>query len=510
MSQQVYDIDTVGYNNGTLGNFFDFYVNNTFYLLAPPYYYSFYSIYLNRCLAAYDGWVQGFHNLQSGLVPQRMLQSVATGLNNMLFAHGIDFSGDKADYQFAMEWAKRTKFYKTLKKAHKFAIAGGTSLLMLNRQNKELYTSAHRIDTFFVDIDGSGKIISARVFFDAIHDTNPSSKNEHHYGICEERYFNEKGRPCTRVRVYEASANLQTEVQSRPSPSSAPKQVKWDSLPKKVQNYIKEHFPSALLDVEQYLPFNNSLGCFLLKFTDDIPQIPNTPFGQPIGDILFTENFQYDQMKYFEKNEVDLARARALVPEEFWNKDDPAYESRALNERFYQKVASINGDNDKITPIQFNLRGEDIRVQKENIFKDCAFKVNVSASSIASFLNEGAGAKTATEIMNERTKSDTWINGQINLNAPEINELLKYVMLYYNKNIVEIVLKAEDQSPQIERQKINSDTFGAGNMSPELYVKRTYGNTLSNQEQIAEIEYLRQTKLMNDQFKQATMNSWQK
>ena len=49
-----------------------------------------------------------------------------------------------------------------------------------------------------------------------------------------------------------------------------------------------------------------------MKSTDDIPQIPNTPFGQPIGDILFTENFQYDQMKYFEKNEVDLARARAF------------------------------------------------------------------------------------------------------------------------------------------------------------------------------------------------------
>ena len=90
MSQQVFDIDTVGY--GQLGEFFDFYVNNTFYLLAPDYYYSFYAIYLNRCLACYDGWVNGWHNRQSGLVPQRMLQSIARGLNNMLFAHGIDMA----------------------------------------------------------------------------------------------------------------------------------------------------------------------------------------------------------------------------------------------------------------------------------------------------------------------------------------------------------------------------------------------------------------------------------
>ena len=509
MSQQVFDVNTVGFDaNSTLGSYFDFYVNNTFYLLAPDYYRSFYSIYLNRCLACYDGWVNGFHNKASGLVPQRMLQSIATGLTNMLFAHGIDFSGSVPAYNFAREWAKKTKFYKTLKKCYKFAIAGGTSLLKLNRKNKELFASAHRIDTFFADIDATGKVVSVKVFFDAVHNTNQSG-GEDHFGICEERYFNEEGKACVRTSVYKGSGNLQTEVQSRPTTFSTTR-VDWKSLPPSVKEYVKENFPSAVLDKEEYLPFPRSLGCYLLKFTDDIPQIPNTPFGQPIGDILFTENFQYDQMKYFEKNEVDLARARALVPEEFWNKDDPDYDGRALSERFYQKISSVNGDSDKITPIQFNLRGMDMKTQMENIYKDCAFKLNVSASSVASFLSEGAGARTATEIMSEKTKSDTWINGQINLNAPEINELLKLVMFYYNQEEVEIVLKAEDQSPFLEKFKTNSDVFSAGNMSPERFVKQTYGNALSKDEQEKEIEYLKQTKLQNDAMKQVTVNSWQK
>lgn len=507
MSQQVFDIDTVGFGDNVLGNYFDFYVNNTFYLLAPEYYQAFYSIYLNKCLSCYDGWVNGFHNKKSGLVPQRMLQSIATGLNNMLFAHGIDFSGDIPDYNFAIKWAKKTKFYKALKKAHKFAIAGGTSLLKLNRENKELYATAHRIDTFFADIDATGKVVSVKVFFDAIHNTN-SSGSKDHFGICEERYFNAEGRPCIKASVYKSSGNLQTEVQARPTHAS--RQINWKELPASVKQYIKSHYPSIIVDQEQYLPFPNSLGCYLMKFTDDIPQIPNTPFGQPIGDILFTENFQFDQMKYFEKNEVDLARARALVPEEFWNKDDPDYEGRALNERFYQKVSSINGDNDKITPIQFLLRGEDIRTQMENIYKDCSFKLNVSASSIASFLSEGAGARTATEIISERTKSDTWIKGQINLNAPEINEMLREVMYYYNHEPVEIVLKAEDQSPFIERLKTNSDVFGAGNMSPERFVKSTYGNTLSKEEQDKEIAYLEETKMRNEMQQNAMAQSWTK
>lgn len=506
MSQQVFDIDTVGFNDGSLGGFFDFYVNNTFYLLAPDYYYSFYAIYLNRCLACYDGWVNGWHNKASGLVPQRMLQSIARGLNNMLFAHGIDFSGEKSDYEFATKWAKKSKFYRTLKKAHLFAIAGGTSLLKLNRTNHELYATAHRIDTFFADIDASGKVVSVRTYFDAVHNTNPSG-NKQHYGICEERYFNAEGKPCVRAAVYCASGTLQTEVQTRPR--NLVERVKWENLPKNVKNYIRDHYPSIILDKEQYLPFPHSLGCCLIKFTDDIPQIPNTPFGQPIGDILFTENFQYDQMKYFEKNEVDLARARALIPEEMWNKDDPAYGERALSERFYQRVASMNGDNDKIEKIQFLLRGNDIRTQKENIYKDCAFKLNISASSVASFLSEGAGARTATEIVSERTKSDTWIDGQVNLNKPEIDDLLAEVMRFYNHEPVGIILKSENQSPFLETVKVLGDQLSVGNITPALYVRKVYKD-LSLEQQNEEIRALEEQKQLRTQQQTAMMTSWNK
>lgn len=502
MSQQVFDIDTVGYSEETLGNFFDFYVNNTFYLLAPEYYYQLYSTYFNRCLSAFDGWIGGFHNKRSGLVPQRMLQSLATGLSNMLFAHGIDFNGEDVDYKFAIKWAKDNKFYKSIKKAHKFAVAGGTSLLKTNRKGKDLYLSAHRIDTFFVDVDSTGKVVSAKIYFDAIHNTNASGSKTH-YGICEERYFNAEGKPCVKSSIY-TSTSLQTESMSRPK---APTESNdWKQLPNNVKNYIKQHYPDIIIGEEQYLPFPNSLGCRLIKFTDDIAQMPNLPFGQPIGDILFTENFQYDQMKYFEKNEVDLARARALIPEEMWNKDDPDYDDRALSDRFYQKVGTSNGDNDKVTPIQFLLRGEDIRTQKENILKDCAFKLQVSASSVASFLNEGAGARTATEITNEKTKSDTWIDSQINLNAPEINEALKEIMYYYNHGPVEIIFRSEDQSPYTERLKANGDAFAAGNMSPRRFVRDTYKH-LTIAEQNEEIEYLEQTKEMKDAMQQASVVS---
>lgn len=497
MSSQIFDIDTVGYNESVLGDYYDFYVNNTFYLLAPDYYKTFYSVYLKQCLARYDGWIGNYHNKKAGLIPQRMLQSVANGLNNMLFAHGIDFIGDDVDYYFAVKWAKKTKLYKALKKGHKFAIAGGTSLLKINRSNQELFVTAHRIDTFFADIDANGNITSVKVFFDVIHNTNSSTKTETHYGICEERYFNEEGKPCVKCAVYRASANLQTETQSRPMQMPT-ESVNWESLPREIKRQIKLYYPSILIGKEEYLPFANNLGCFLMRFTDDIPQIPNTQFGQPIGDILLNENFQYDQMKWFEKNEVDLARARALVPEPYWNKDDPAADGRALDERFYQKVSSNGTDEDKITPLQFLLRGNDMRTAMEMIYKDISFKIGVSASSIASFLNEGAGARTATEIVSERTKSDTWIKGQINLNAPEINEMLAVIMRYYGNSPVEIKLKAEDQSPFLEKLKTNSDVLSAGNISPKLFVRNVYSN-LTESEQLEEIAYLQKNLAIKEQ-----------
>lgn len=505
MSQQVIDVETVGFNGNALGNFYDFYVSNTFYLLAPEYYYSFYSIYLNKALTLYDGWVSGYHNVRAGLIPQRMLQSVATGLNNMLFAHGIDFTGATADYDFAVKWAADTKLLSVLKKAHKFAIAGGTSLLKLNRQNGKLFATAHRIDNFFVDVDANDNVVSCRTFIDAIHNTNNVGEKTH-FGICEERYFNEEGKPCVKAVCYKMGANLQTSTQTRTNVQST--RVYWDQLPKSIQRYVKNNFPSIVLDKEQYLPFPDDLGCYLIKFTDDIPQIPNLPFGQPIGDILATESFQYDQMKYFAKNEVDLARARALIPEEFWNKDDPAYDARGFSERFYQKVQSMNSDTDKVTPIQFQLRGNDMKVTMESIYKDAAFKLNVSASSLASFLSEGAGAKTATEIIGERTKSDTWISSQIALNSYPINCMLARVMRYYNHEPVQILFKSEDQVPHIETLKAYSDVYAVGNMSAKRFVKDTYKN-LSQAEQQEEIKALEEAKALRKEMQQATTNAWQ-
>ena len=496
MSQITIDFDTVGLKNSTLGNIFDYYVSNPFYLFAPSYYQHFYASYLMPSLALYNGSISGIYDKTVGFTSQKLLPSIMRGLSNVLFANGIDFSsGNEDTYKFMKDWSKKAKFLKQLKKCYINAGAGGTSLLKLNRNsNKELFVTQHRIDTFFIDVDSNDKITSAKIYIDAITNTvkteNSTAKSNIHYGICEERYFNENGQPCVRASVYRGSANMQTETLARPNYVSNEK-VNWEELPSNVRKYIKDNYPTMRIGKEEYLPFKDYLGLMRWNFTPDLPQVAGSPFGQPIGDILQTESLQYDQMKYFERNDVDIARARVLVPEEYMNKDDPAREQQeTLSDRFYQKVSSTMADNDKITPIQFQLRANEIKTEKENIYKDIALKLQLSASTVASFLNEGAGARTATEIISERTKTDTWIKSQIAMIRDDLNEFIGYIARYYDKkDDIEIIFKCEEQAPQLDNMKANSDVFGAGHMTPRLYVKRTFPN-LSQSEQEEEITYL--------------------
>ncbi len=499
-------VDTVGYAGNTLGDFYGFSTSNIFYTYAPAYYLQFYTGYLQECLAIYDGWMARWHNRRYGLTPQKLLQSVATGLNNMLFAKGIDFNGMDSDYAFATKWARKSNFYTELKKAHKLAIAGGTSLLKINRRKGQLYCSAHRIDTFFVDVDSAGEITKCRVFYDAIHSTVTEEDvgEQKHFGICEERYYNRERKPCVTASVY-VSTSIVTETASRPTPNS--RKLSWGEIPFEVKMTLKETHPEIEFCTEEYLPFNDSLGCALIKFTDGIPVLPNMPFGQPIGDILTTESFQYDQLKLFERIEVDLAKAKAFVPEDIYNRDDPLNPFSEVNDRYFLKYPSTSGDDEQILTVQPHYRSTDISNGYDTVLKMVSFKLQISGSSIASFLSEGAGAKTATEIVNERTKTDTWISGQINLNTSAIDRLLEVILRFYNHQPVGIVFKAEDQSPFLEKLKTYSDVFSAGNISSTRFVKDVYKN-LSAEEQDKEINYLEATRNQQVAMQDATMQSW--
>lgn len=493
----ILEIGQSGQSN-QLGTFYGFLRNNPFYLLAPPYYMPFYSQYLRCMLRIYDGYDPAYHNFGRGIVPEKLAQSVSKGLCNVLFAHGIDFVGNDYDTKFAREWAEKTEFLSVLRQAFLDSAAGGTSLLAATRNGRDIGAASYRIDTFFADFNAMGKVEGARVYFDLFHDTENDKDN--HYGICEERYFNAAGIPCVKRAIYCVNGNIQSDVSSRPK--NADESIPWERLPRAVKRHIKENYPEIMIGKEQYLPFADSVGLFRIKFTDGIPKLPNTPFGQPIGDIISTECQQFDQLKAFEKNEVYVAKGRILLPEEMMNKDDPAQTMEDYGDTLFQKVHPTGNDNDKPTDIQFKLRASEIRTQTENILRSVAAKLNVSASTIASFLTDGSTETVAAAILNEKNKTSSWIPTQIALIAPAVNAFLAKVMRYYDREPVKIIFKSQAQAPTLENAKIYMDMYSAGGISAKLFVNLVFPE-LSEEEKAYEVRRLEEI----EKLKKAQLNN---
>lgn len=481
-------------SNQQIGATYTYRRSNPFYLLAPSYYMPFYTQFLRPLLMRYDGYVPEWHNFKRGIYPEKLAQTVNSGLWGLIFAHGIDFTGKGTlDTDFARKWATEVDLFKTLLTSCEQSGAGGTSLLAINRNGRKLSIATYRIDQYYADFNASGEVTRARIFFDLCTDTVRNEK--HHYGICEERYFNSDGVPCVKSAVYIAGGNDQTAVASRPR--SADEGIPWENLPYKVKKFINTNYKGLRIGLEHYLPFADSLGLFPLKYTANLPSIPGSPFGRPITDIIGTECFEWDQIKGFGKNETEVAKEKVLMPEEMINKDDPDNPSQFYDSSLFQKVDSNSIDDNKPTVLSFPFRTSEIKVREEEILRSVAFKLNVSASTIASFLSEGAHETTAAAILSEKTKTDAWISTQIGLIAPVINRLLNKVMRYYDHNPVSIVFKSQAQSPTLETAKIYMDMYSQGGLSPRLFIKKVFPE-LSEEEQateIARLEEIQQAKL---------------
>lgn len=504
----ILNTDTVVKNEGTYINYS---INNPFYLYCQDYYRDYYCRYLAPCLQIADGSLCYKIN-KTTYSNQMYISTIGNGLVKKLFANGIDFSTDTISKRKMLKWAKQTHLLKELEKGWKYAFVGGTSLIKLNRSDtKKLYVSTHRIDTFYVDVLPSGEIVRATIYQDLIHAT--SRKNEKgqdttsHYMLVEERKYNEQGKAVVKNSIFKGTATIISNNLERPQIDNV-KEMGWTELPKDIRQIVKDRYPSVIIGKEISLPFCNDLGVRLWSWTTDNPRVPDLPFGQPAGDLLQSESRQYDQLKAFEEWEVKMAKAKAVLPTEYINQDDPMFQNNGMEDNFFTKI-EMGGDNAQISNIQFNLRANEIRCQKENIIRDTSLKLNVSCSTIASFLNEGAGAKTATEIVNEKTTTDTFIKDQINLVRDDLNDLMNIVSRYLGCTAeVELIFRYENQNSHIDTLKIYSDAFNGGIVSPTRFVNDVFGY-LSQEEKDREIEFMQAELDRRNQAKQNDLDMQQ-
>jgi hypothetical protein len=200
------------------------------------------------------------------------------------------------------------------------------------------------------------------------------------------------------------------------------------------------------------------------------------PFGQPLSSLLMNESYAYDQLKFFERIEVYIARARVVLPKTYDNPNDPESRKSILDPMVFTQYETLpTGTENKPEPIQPELRAEQINRQKQNILNDTAFSIGCSSTTVASWLSDGQTQKTATEIEYERTKTTSFINEKISIIQEPLQEFIDIFFHYYGVESPELHLMPETQTVVSEDIRLHSELFDKGQITAEILAKKILG-----------------------------------
>ena len=463
--------------------------NDNTYMLASSRYYQFYASYIRPRTAMYRGWIEGFHNIEYGVIPTLFLQKIGTGIISTLFGKPFVLNSDNEKTNaLTLKEYKKSNFDATVKEAYNFALDGGTGLIKWNKDgNNQLRAETLPMDKFFIEVDAYGDIERVRSFISTYHDTISAS---YEYYLCEERFFRyayvggkQVRYPMVHYVFYKTSSNIANE--NTPSPSDA---IRWSDIPYDIRKMIQRDYGDIFLDendaenIKNYdrcklLPFENDLGCRLIKFTRGIPAFPKLPFGQPLADLLMNENYAYDQLKFFERLEVYISRGRIMVDKRYQNPNDPESRKNLLDPMVFTYYDSLMGESDDKKPegLQLDLRADNINRQKQNILNDTAFSIGVSSTTIALWLSDGQTQKTATEIEYERTKTTAFINDKLEIIKQPLQEMLDLFYHYYGASAPELNIMPENQTVRSESIRLYSELYDKKQITAEMLAKEILG-----------------------------------
>lgn len=463
--------------------------NDNTYMLAGDRYYQFYASYIRPRTGMYRGWIEGFHNTEYGKIPSLFLQKLGTGIKSILFGKPLVLNSNEVDTNSVTEnQFKKSNFSNALNDAYDYSLDGGTGLLKWNKDDKgQLRAEAVPMDKFFITVDSYGDIEKVKSYIATYHDTI-GGKEE--YYLCEERFFKytniggvRKRFPCVHYLFYKTSPDIVNENVPEPTPA-----IIWRDIPYDIRQIIRRDYGDIMIDSQEgvaedgskswkFLPFEDDLGCRLIKFTRGIPAFPKLPFGQPIADLLMNESYAYDQLKFFERLEVYIARGRIMLDKAYDNPNDPDGKKSALDPLIFTYYDSIVGESDDKKPqgLQLELRAEAIAKQKQNILNDTAFALNLSSTSIASWLSDGQTQKTATEIEYERTKTTAFINDKIDIIHQPLQEMIDIFYHYYGVPSPELNIMPETQTVRSESIKLMSELYDKGQITAKMLAKEILG-----------------------------------
>lgn len=434
---------------------YSFVNRSAYYAMVGANYYDFMDRWVKNWLWWYDGWVPYFHNADKGIFSTRIATALVDRTANKVAGGRVMFKNEGKEKQSneklnlslkaISNWANKTNFEIAFKKAIKYAAAAGTSLLKINQDGDfQLWVEALRFDSFLPTVDFKGQLTDIKCFIQSYTKLGEKDKQlDKVYYITEHRYYGTYNRlngekvPNAALVEYEIKA-LSGTVTTGKYISQSQERILWEDLPKDIKSSINKNYSSVEFDKPMPLPFSD-LGAELILWTDGISNLPELPFGESLLAKLVSYLEAYDY--YFSAFCTDMytGRARVLVPKGMTKADGQSNMNSGLDSYLYARVDLLDPEKQTPLPIQFELRAEEWRAIRDSLIQNIAINTGLNISTIASFLNDTTGNKTAREISTEENETMGYVNFKRGLIEKPVNRLLKTITRYLNEDDAVII-----------------------------------------------------------------------
>lgn len=442
---------------------YSFIDNSSFYAFVNKGVQDYYFRNVRINLQWYDGFVQGWHNVQNGIFSTRIAHSLVDGVANQVYGKRLSFknganTNDKKALDFIRNsWAKDTNVSEVFRTACKFAYATGTTLLKLNQTSKnELWCEAVRNDYFYYETNFKGELKDFTCFVKSYMNTNNDQVN---YFIVEHRCFKDITSG-SKVRFYDPNLNQErTQIYEKvekdvpiveyqihtykggalsnvnTSAMNLQKGLNYTDVPKKVREMIKADYGAIRFNEPMRLPFNKHLGAVLVLRGRDTTT-PNIYVGASLLNDIRSDLEEYELAFAFSVRDMWNGQGQVGVPKNLTMGDvqhQQGYSFEGVFGRNTMNYQLFPGDPDKQKPVitQFELRGDQWSAKCDYTLKRIATKIGMSPKIIASYLGDANIQKTATQINSDDDSVIAFVENERSYFESGFNKIIDLVLKHY-------------------------------------------------------------------------------
>ena len=438
--------------NGAFNEYwtYSFINRSSFYALISSEYYDFMNRFVKQWLWWVDGWVPYFHSADNGIPSTRLAAGLVDKIARKIVGGRLMYRNAGKDKEGAEEtpslskiadWATATDFEETVKSAVRFATAAGTALVKINRGRDGLWTEALRFDSFIPTVDATGKVLAVDCFLRNFTDLGVQKIEAREastltsFYVVERRRFRDytradgsviKDAPVAEYIIKRAGGSI---VSGQFVSKGDAGEIKFRDLPKMMQRAIGKAYAGIMFDKPILLPFSDHLGVELVKFTESVSGLPELPFGDSFVASIISKLMEWDYYSAAASTDMYLGRGRVLIPKQLQGANAGNYNS-GLDSFAFTEYQTADPEGNKPTPLQFQLRAAEWSEIRTRIIQDISIITGLNTSTLASFIADGASAKTAREISTEENETLSYINDKRALMEKPLNRILRLVARY--------------------------------------------------------------------------------